>query len=1125
MAKYYLTDYPQYAKLYHRNNKYITAFGLQQSERIFIVSGLDCPILYIASDYISAQETVRQLTELGKNTVYLPFKDEVFLHRRSITNAYDFELSKALYQIYCGVDVVVTSAETLCSPLPYKEIFSNSFTLSKGDVLDVSNFAKTLTELGYVKVVEVTSRGEFAQRGDIFDIFSPSFSQPIRISADYDNIESIRNIKPDLSSGEHIDSISLYPLVNKVEWQYVEQAQKEANEQRLVLSSRQRINDILDEIRLSQFSDWLFCYAPHSRLCDYLAPNTLIMWEEPKLIEQRIDRLYVDSSTRTDQLIKSGEILPQHRNLLYDKQEIFTNYSNFDQVALQQLNYSVSFFNSQESISYASSPLFNYQYNIKQLVFDYEQWEKMGYHVLIFTRDEQDCKRVQGQLSQLGLSCVASPSARCDTNKALILPYIIEKGYISHSNALVIIGIRDLGGRVEKKKVETSSKRALVNIVPGDYVVHELHGIGRCEGITSLSGSWGVKDFILVTYKNNDKLYVPVDSASLLSRFSGSQKMPTLSQIGGKDFEKVKASVKKSIKLMSIDLLKLYAQRENKRGFTYNIDSYLANAFDSSFPYVLTADQAQSISDIDKDLTTNKIMDRLLVGDVGYGKTEVALRTAFKVITNSYQVALLAPTTILAEQHYETAKQRMEAFGIKVACLNRFRTAKEQKDILSRLAKGEIDLLIGTHRLLSKDVCFNKLSMLILDEEQRFGVEHKEKIKELKTNIDVLTLSATPIPRTLYMAMSGIRDISVINTAPSKRIAIETFVVEENFSLIREIILREIMREGQVFLVYNKVESIEAFTARIRELVPEATITFAHGQMDSNILESSIYNFAKGNTNVLIATTIIENGIDMPNANTLIVYDADRLGLAQLYQLRGRVGRSDRLAYAYFVYKKDKILSHDAYARLTSIMEYNQLGSGFKIAMRDLEIRGAGNILGAEQHGFMQKVGYDMYTRLLKEAVGELKGQNYKTEIITTLDSDINAYAPQEYIASPEYRMDFYQKASSATSIQDVEEILIEITEIYGKPPSEVLNLLKIVTIKLLANKAGIDHVTIKDTSALLQFSSKDSLFNSKVFKALDENKDKATISAKKFEITFSEKSSKVQFINDLVTFLANLAK
>ncbi len=1121
--KHRLTQYKGYTSLFDpRGKHFISAFGVQQSEKLVIGSSNDGFTVYVTYDYVSAQSILRQLNIIKGNFMYLPFFDDVLLQKKSIVNNVEFARAKVLNSL-SNLNGIVVTVDALTQLYPNKEEFySNSFSLKVDDSFDLTLLPSIFTKNGYTRVDSVTTAGEFAIRGDIVDLFSPMYDLPVRISFFDDTIESIKFFGSDRVSTDKVDSVTVFPLNTRCDVDVIKTIQSIADKQKLDGNARSRINTIISEVNFDG-GKWLLPYVNNSRLFEYFPDYTTIVWDEPKLITDKLTRIYGDHSLRISRLLTAGEILPQHCTQLIEFDNFFDSYKHIRQIALQQMPYT-SFFNAEEIVSFKSTPLYSYRYEIDRLAIDVANWIRHGYDVLIYSGDEIVAERLADQLHSNGTS-VAIATKNFKPSEGAIIPQDVEKGFVSHTNKLVVIGTRDLIHKAMQTKLSKTKEQAFLTPVIGEYVVHQLHGIGLCEGIQTIKGSWGVKDFIVVKYKNDDRLYVPIESSNLLSRFAGGDSKPTLSKIGGAEFERVKAKVKASIKEMSIDLLSLYATREKKRGHVYKIDTYLCNEFDASFEFVETPDQLKSINEIDNDLIHDKIMDRLLVGDVGYGKTEVALRTAFKVISNGYQAALMAPTTILAEQHYETAKKRMSTFNIRVECLNRFRTAKQQKEIINKLSRGEVDLLVGTHRLLGKDVRFNKIGLLILDEEQRFGVEHKEKLKDIKKNVDVLTLSATPIPRTLHMALTGMRDISTITTPPTERIPIETFVVEENDEMLRDIIIREISRGGQVFLVYNKVETIDLFAGRINKLVPEADIIVAHGQMDNALLEKSIYDFAKGIHNVLICTTIIENGIDIPNANTLIVYEADNLGLSQLYQLRGRVGRKDKQAYAYLMYKENKVLSEIAFKRLTSIMENTELGSGFKIAMADLEIRGAGNVLGAEQHGHMQKVGYEMYTKLLSEAMCEIKGEKVNTTFETNVDIDIDAYASDEYIENKEDRMTFYQKIANLSSDNEREELVSQLNDIYGKPPKEVINLLEIVSIKYLANKCGINNVVIMKGHAKLEFVTRDSLIREKVINAINSNNKYVSIDSKILAIDFTfGQSTNQEFLDKLKDFLRTIS-
>ncbi|MBE7068684.1 MAG: transcription-repair coupling factor [Clostridiales bacterium] len=617
----------------------------------------------------------------------------------------------------------------------------------------------------------------------------------------------------------------------------------------------------------------------------------------------------------------------------------------------------------------------------------------------------------------------------------------------------------------------------------GDFVVHETHGIGKVIGTKKIETQDGIKEYIALSYKDGDTLYVPAECMDTLSKYVGDAN-PSLSKIGGAEFERVKARVKASIKKLAFDLKSLYAERAERKGFAFPENEVFMREFEDSFPYVPTPDQLASIQEVKEDMCSEKVMDRLLCGDVGFGKTEVAFRAIYLCVLGGKQAVLMCPSTVLCRQHFQTAEERFAQFGVRVASLNRFNTPKETEKILRGLAEGSIDLVIGTHRLLSADVKFKNLGLLVLDEEQRFGVEHKEKIKHLRKDIDCLTMTATPIPRTLHMSLSGIRDISTIHTPPHERLPVQTYVVDETETLIRDACIRELSRGGQVFILYNKVESIFTFASTVRRLLPEAKISVAHGRMDKSTLENAVLDFYGGVSDVLVTTTIIENGVDLPNANTIIVIDSDKLGISQLYQLKGRVGRGSRLAHAYFTYKPERVMSANATARLKAIMEFTELGSGYKLAMRDLEIRGAGNVLGAEQHGHMDKVGYELYAKLLKE---ELTGESHEPP---ELDIQANAYISEKYIESSAGRLDTYKQIAEISTVADYKRVYTSLTDTYGELPRAVENLMVIAVLKSYASKFAIKKISLVAGIGALEFPSLQAIGDKRIQSALEKYKD-----------------------------------
>ncbi len=1093
-----------------RNKKFITAFGVQPNEKPFVASNIADFCLYVCSDYVESQKVLRAMQALSDGkVVYLPARDDVLLYKSNASKNLVYQRNYALYCIKSGIACsAVICIDALMQFLPQQEkFFGDCFTLQNGVCYDTAMVVSQLVSCGFTRTDGISSEGEFVMRGDILDIMLP-FGQHYRVDFWDDEIEKICKVGEDNISAQEVQSFDVYPLYDTtgLQSQNIEKIQKLVDKCKLSANAKTRLTDIIDNLLLQSAdgvadSVWLLPFMKSSTMADYLPQNAVVIWDEPKMISSRVEFLYKEHATRIANLTVAGEVLPLHHTSLVEQDKLFN--LPFHQLSLQTLPYATTIFEPQSIHKFKTGALPSYANNEEALARDISNWKQSQYEVVVLA-GEDGVQATQSKLSALGVYLLDAEKLEFGQADGLILPIGLERGYVSHTNKLVVIGTRDLGRGVSKQSIRKNKKQAFLSVEKGDYVVHDTHGIGLCEGIQKITSPSGeTKDYVVVLYKNGDKLYVPVDSTNLLSRYSGGEN-PTLSKLGGEDFARVKNRVKSGIKEMSINLLKLYAEREKARGFRYHIDDYLSEEFQQYFPFVETEDQLKCQKEIAKDLTSDRIMDRVLVGDVGYGKTEVSMRAAFDVVSNGYQVAVLAPTTILSEQHYKTFCQRMAPFDIRVECLNRFRNAEQQTAIIRDVALGKVDILIGTHRLLSKDVQFNKLGLLILDEEQRFGVEHKEKIKSIKNNVDVLTMSATPIPRTLHMALSGIRDISTITTPPVERMAVETFVVEESEYLLQDVITRELARGGQVYCVYNKVQSIDSFAHNLQELLPDAKIIIAHGQMAETALEDAVLKFSQGQGDILVCTTIIENGIDIPNANTLVVVDSDKLGLSQLYQLRGRVGRSNRLAYAYFLYRKDKILSEVAYKRLSSITEYSELGSGFKIAMKDLEIRGAGNILGKEQHGHMVKVGYDMYARLLKETVAELKGEVVAPQINTEIEIDIEAYAPDSYIPLQRQRMDFYQQLASCKSMDEIATTEQNVVDVYGTMPRQVQNLFVVARLKTLANSVGICKVTIKPGRGELTFASKEHMMKKEVFEALSASGDRIVPSSANYSVVFA---------------------
>ena len=819
-----------------------------------------------------------------------------------------------------------------------------------------------------------------------------------------------------------------------------------------------------------------------------LPENAVLVFDEGKTLWDKFNALYKEHEERFHRLKDGGEAFSFSLGQYTDKEKFLEKISSFRRLALQTFTGRPFFFEPLKIFNFSYTPVSRYLNGFPALLTDVKNWLKGGYRILLYCGDAARAAKMEELFSDEYISTVRLPDSPEELRGVCVLAESLEKGFVLHECKLAVIGTGDLytkapdNRRIRRKRGDMFSAPEV-----GDYAVHETHGIGKVIGTRRIETTDGTKEYVALEYKDGDVLYVPAEHMDILSKYVGDAN-PPLSKIGGADFERVKARVRASLKKLAFDLKKLYAERAESKGFCFPENAAFMREFEDAFPYELTPDQEASIREIKGDMCSPKVMDRLLCGDVGFGKTEVAFRAVYLCVLAGKQAALMCPSTILCNQHFNPACQRFADFGVRVAALNRFNSPAEQNKILKGLAEGSIDFVVGTHRLLSADVKFRDLGLLVLDEEQRFGVEHKEKIKNLRKDVDCLTMTATPIPRTLHMSLTGIRDISTIQTPPGERLPVQTYVVEETETLIRDACIRELSRGGQVFILYNKVESIFTFAAKIRRILPEAAVSVAHGRMDKTVLENSVFDFYSGKSDVLVTTTIIENGIDLPNANTLIVIDADRLGISQLYQLRGRVGRGTRLAHAYFTFKPERVMTQNASERLKAIMEFTELGAGYKLAMRDLEIRGAGNVLGVEQHGHMDKVGYELYAKLLKE---ELTGE---TQTVAELDIRADAYISEKYIESPAGRMDAYKQIAEISSVADYKRVYSSLEETYGPLPQAVINLLVVAVLKYYAAKFNVRKITVAKGMGALEFPSLESLGDKRVQAAMDKYREKVRL-------------------------------
>ena len=1063
-------------------------FGVPDAFKNYLVSILSDKVLYIVKDSITARSAVSAVNEIaGKFAVYIPPKDEILLSSRAFSKDNVYARISALSNIEYA-DVIVTTAETLMQTVPKK---MRTLSLVKDGEYSQDDAVSELVAIGYTRVDSVVSQGTFALRGDILDIYPVNATEPVRVDFFGDTVEAIKKYDPDSRANlGYVDSVKILQaaeftffdddinLFKSILRKEINQANKDAVTRLKVL--RDDLYLAMENRDLDGMSTLSVLSKDCGSVFDLIDRDTVVIVDEAKRVEEIANLNYTEFTERFNSLKSAGEVFSFAYKNFGTVEELSDRIKSHRVAGLQTLSTVVPLFNPLKIINPSAGAVADYQLDFKEIFTDIDNWLRSGYSVTVCTGDIKRSESLSFELSGRGIASTVDGIG--ELRGVDIRSVKLSRGFILHEEKAVVIGSGNLYAKPVSERRLKSKKQAFFSAPEvGDYCVHEVHGIGRVLGNKKISTTEGTKDYVAVEYSGGDILYIPVEQMDILTRYLGGEKKPRLSKIGGKDFEHIKKRVKESIKKMSFDLKRLYQERDEQKGYTFPSDDELEAVFMSSFPFEDTPDQASANEDIKKDMTCGKVMDRLVCGDVGFGKTEVAFRAVFRAVAAGKQVAMLAPTTILTEQHYNTAVERFSDFGIKIACLNRFKTPKQQRDIITGLKDGSIDFVIGTHRLLSKDVAFKDLGLLVLDEEQRFGVEHKEKIKLLKTNVDAITLTATPIPRTLHMSLSGIRSISTINTPPKKRLPVQTYVTEETDALIKDAVTREINRGGQAFILYNRVESIFTFAERIKNLMPGIKITVVHGQMEERVMESNVMGFYRGESDVLVSTTIIENGIDLPKANTLIVIDADMLGLSTLYQLKGRVGRSDRLAYAYFTFKREKILSNTAFERLNAIIEFTEMGSGIKIAMRDLEIRGAGNILGAEQHGHMEKIGYELYSKLLKE---ELTGE---VQTAPELDIRVTAYIPDAYIESNVARMDAYKEIAEISSLDAEKEFRSAIEDVYGRLPEEADSLIDIAVVKMLALKKSVKTVVVTRSETKLVFADYKAFADDGLSRAMDD--------------------------------------
>ena len=1081
----------------------INIYGISESGKSYIINGIfeenDNSMVVVTHSDVDAKNLYEDLSFYTTDVFYFPVREVVFYNVDAISGDLRWARLKVIKEILQNErkKIIVTSIDALTSLYTPKEYYLRySMIIKTGDDIDLKEISKSLLQCGYERVEVVEGKGEFSFRGGILDVFPPTSAYPYRVELFGDEVDSIRTFNTESQrSIEKVEEFSIFPskeviVDDECRSRAVQNINEElkkviANVSKENKESVEKIKGIVGKnielLNNTYYFETIDSYLPFfyeklDSFFDYLQGYTFVV-DDFKRSSGKMESIYYEFNENYMSFLQRGDILPSQNSLLLNKGELESKLENSSLITLSSfLNKSDGLFNTVD-IGFEEVTLNKYNGQLNMLIEDIQERKEKKYKTVILAGTRPRGERLVKTLMEKGIFSTYKDSIdKIEAGEVVITFGNLLRGFDYPELELSIISDKDIFGETRRKRSGKAVRKkgvakitSFAELKPGDYVVHANHGIGVYKGIKQMAAGGITRDYLDIVYDKGDKLYVPVDQLDLVQKYIGSEgNSPKINKLGGAEWQKAKAKARKSINEIAQDLVKLYAARATLKGHSFGKDTEWQRQFEDEFPYEETPDQLASLEEIKRDMESDKPMDRLLCGDVGYGKTEVAIRAAFKAVMDGKQVAFLVPTTILADQHYNNFIKRFSDFPIKIDMISRFRTPKQQKATLQALKEGNVDILIGTHRLVSKDIVFKDLGLLIVDEEQRFGVAQKEKIKGMKKNVDVLTLSATPIPRTLHMSLTGVRDISVIETPPEDRYPIQTYVVEQNDQLIRDAILREIGRGGQVYFVYNRVESIDSMANYIRDLVPECKVGIMHGQMTEKELETEMIAFMNKEYDVLVCTTIIETGIDISNVNTMIVHNADKMGLSQLYQLRGRVGRANRIAYAYFIYTKDKILTEVAEKRLKALKDFTELGSGFKIAMRDLEIRGAGNMMGSSQHGHMASIGYDLYCRMLEDTIKLIKGEIENEPIETSVDIKVDAFIPSSYITDEIQKIEVYKKIAAIENINDFMEIKSELEDRYSSIPDSVYNLMDIAYIKSICKGLYIED--IKETAKELRF-------------------------------------------------------
>ena len=1107
------------------------------------LENLKRPIFIVTYNEIQAHKLYQNLSFFTDKVLFLPKKEIVTYDYVAESKNLPYERIDVLNKIYKEENlIIIASIETIKQKIITKKaLYKNTINLKVGDRCDLEELKQKLIQLGYQRFELIDGRGEFSVRGGIIDV-SINDTIGVRIELWGDEVDSIRNFNIiSQRSIENKETTCIYPAYEYILDEPLNVVAKNIKEtiypEVLAEKVESDTEKILEGDYLNKIDRYFNSfYKEQETILDYLSENYIIFMDEYSKIIGRSKSIEEDNENVIKALIEKERIVP----------ESIKNYLSTEEVELKIQKYKNIFLNKLDNLN--KNGIDKYNFNARELNYfksgielfinDIKKFteDKKNVYIIVDAKEKSD--KIEKLLKENEISSIYQEKldqtiVNKNASTVIITTGKISGGFYSYDLNQVLIEASELvevQRKAKKRKNESfnqAEKVVFADLKVGDYVVHRRYGIGIYIGVNTIKADGITRDYIKIKYQGDDILYIPTNSLDEVRKYVGGEELNLkLNRLGSKDWEKTKARVKNNLRAVAKELIELYARREKARGHAFSKDTDWQREFEGKFPYIETDDQLRCIEEVKNDMETPKPMDRLLCGDVGYGKTEVAIRAAFKAVMDNKQVAYLAPTTVLAKQQYETFKERMKDFPIKIELLNRFRTTKEQNRIIKELKLGSVDIVIGTHKILGKDIEFKDLGLLIIDEEHRFGVKAKEKIKQYKANVDVLTMTATPIPRTLHMSIVGIRDMSVIYEPPQNRKPVQTYVVEYDEEIVKEAITKELERNGQVFYIFNNVKDIMLKADKISRLVPEAKVGFAHGQMTGTEIEDIMEDFVEGKINVLVCTTILESGIDIPNANTIIIENADRMGLDQLYQIRGRVGRSDRQGYSYITYRKDKMLAETADKRLKAIKEFTEFGSGFKIAMRDLEIRGAGSLIGEIQSGHLEEVGYDTYTRLLDEVLKEEQGIEIKEEIDCQIDLNITSYIPDEYISDQNQKIEIYQDISLCKTEDDISNVVDELIDRFGNMPDEIENLLEISRIKQLAKKNNIIKIQSKRDAIVFTYENnnfKENFVSDLIGKY--GNKIKFSNGIKPMITLKNEKHGEKELIEEVKEFLKNFEK